>query len=350
MKAAVLESIGQLRVREIDDPRCEAGDVVVSVEACAICGTDLKMIEHGHRRVSYPQTIGHEIAGRVVTVGSSAVGVSVGDPVTVAPAGVGCGSCAYCRDGLDNVCADRRGMGYEWAGGFAELVRIPEAMILGGNLHPIPDGLSFAEAALAEPLACVLNCHEQLRLAPNEAVVIVGAGPIGIMHAMAARSAGAGTLVVLDVAADRLQNLPASLGAVAINASERDVVARVRDLTDGLGAHAVVVAAPDPSAQAQSVDLARKGGRVAFFAGLPAKHAVVPLNTNKIHYDELLVFGTANARSSHAREALALLRRWSVDAQALITHRFPLAGIEEAVRAARGGTGLKVIVEPQARP
>ncbi|MEX2541698.1 MAG: alcohol dehydrogenase catalytic domain-containing protein [Trueperaceae bacterium] len=338
----MLSSVGQLEMQDLPEPVCGPGDVIVQVKVCTICGTDLKVFKYGHRKIKLPAVLGHEVAGIVSEVGAEVEGFEVGDRVALSPSGRGCGECHYCNTDQEWLCTNYQGLGGK--GGFAESVRIPESMVSNGNLHHVPPHLSLEEAALTEPLACILNTHGHLDLKPGDSVVVIGAGPIGIMHAQVCSARRVQPLLVVDVSDERLGMVPQDLSATLINASRQDVVAEVLAATDGLGADVVIVAAPVPVAQQQSLDLVRAGGTVSFFAGLPFGTKEVALDTNKIHYRQIFVFGTSNAGVEHSRRALKMLAEGKVDGRQVITHTFPLAKTVEAFEAAGNQIGLKVAI------
>lgn len=344
MRAAVLTEVGTMVVQDVPEPNCGPGDVVLSVEVCTICGTDLKFFAYGHRKMKPPLILGHEIAGTVLEVGTEIEAYRVGDRLVMSPSGTGCGECFYCRSGRDELCGEYRGL--SGRGGFAERVQIPAEMVQRGNLHHIPDELGAHAAALTEPLACLINSHDHLDLRPDESVVILGAGPIGIMHAMLCRAAGSNPLFITDLDEVRLTSVSADLGAITINSRSEDVLDVVKKATDGLGAATVIVCAPAPVAQQQAIQLVRKTGTVCFFAGLPVGTKEVAIDTNRIHYDHIHVFGTSNCNVDHSRRALELIVDGVIDANAIITHTFSLEQTVEAFAFAREQSGLKVAITP----
>ena len=337
-----MTKVGRLDLQNLPEPECGPGDVVLQVELCAICGTDLKFFRYGHRKLEPPLVLGHELVGSVVEVGSAVRDIQPGDRLVMSPSGTGCGQCHYCSLGKDELCGNYRGLG--GLGGFAERVRIPETMVERGNLHQVPEGLSSRAAALTEPLACLINSHDHLHLAPGEAALILGAGPIGLMHAMLCHAAGSCPIIITDVDPARLGAVPAELGAITVDGAREDLAAVVLEKTDGLGAPTVIVAAPVPIAQQQAVKLVRKGGEVCLFAGLPRGTKEVAIDTNRIHYDQIFVFGTSNCGVDHSRRALAMMADGVVDDAAIITHTFPLERAVEAFEFAGGRSGLKVAV------
>ena len=347
MRAAVLTDVCVMGMQDVPEPSCGAGELLLQVDVCAICGTDLKFFEFGNRKVKPPVVLGHEIAGTVLELGAGVVGYARGDRVVLSPSGGGCGACYYCGIGRDELCDSYRGMFGK--GGFAERVVVPASMVARGNVFHIPDSLSSRAAALVEPIACVLNSHDYLDLKRGEAVVILGAGPIGIMHAYLCKAAGSEPLFITDVDDARLAAIPEGLGAIAVNGAREDVEAVVKAATGGLGAAAVIVAAPVPVAQQQALHIVRKTGTVCYFAGLPVGTKEVAIDTNKIHYDQIRVFGTSNCNVEHSRRALAMIVAGTVDAEAIVTHSFPLEETVEAFAFAAGRSGLKVAVVPESR-
>ena len=187
MKAAVYRGPGDLSVQDVPTPTAGRDEVLIRVHACATCGTDAKIFNHGHPRLEPPQVIGHEIAGEVVEVGDSVEGVRVGDRVQVIAA-IPCGTCWACASGKMQICPNQLSMGYQFPGGFAEFMVVPAEVLRVNGLNPIPDGLSYDEAAAAEPLACALNAQELVGVGPGDMVLVMGAGPIGCMHVQIGRA------------------------------------------------------------------------------------------------------------------------------------------------------------------
>ena len=205
MKAAVYHGLGDMRVEECQEPRIEAGELLVCVRACAVCGGDLRTFRHGHQRIHPPVILGHEFAGIVVEVGADVPSELMGARIVVAPA-VGCGTCAYCRAGHTHLCGSRETIGFSMDGAFAEYVRIPARAVQLGNVQRIPDNMDDLSAALTEPLACVVNGQGALDIGAGDTVAVIGAGPIGILHAELARVAGARVLL-LNRSPQRLANV-----------------------------------------------------------------------------------------------------------------------------------------------
>lgn len=345
MKAAVFTELNKLELKNVETPEVDPNSALLKVRACAICGSDLRIFRHGNTRVDPPQTLGHESAGEIVAVGENVTRVKVGDRISLG-ADVPCGECAFCEDGMGTNCQINYAMGYQFAGSFAEYVLLNKKVIDYGPIHHIPEGMSYAEAALAEPLACVLNALERTPIKLLDTVVIVGAGPIGCMFIPIAKMMGASKVIVVQRSRGSRAEIASQFGAdLVIISSEEDAVERVREETDGLGAHVVITANPTPASHAEALEMARNRGRINLFGGLPAG-STVELDTNLIHYKELLVSGAHGSLPTHHRKALELIASGAVPVSELISHRFGLSDIHKAFDAAENRHGLRVLVEP----
>jgi len=344
MKAAVYLGKESIEVREIDRPVLSDGEILVKVESCAICGTDIRTYFHGHHAIKPPHILGHEVSGTIAEIGRGVEGYRIGERVHMVTE-VGCGKCIFCRQGRHNLCPDLRAMAYYYQGGFAEYIRIPKEAVIQGNLLSIPENLSFDEATLAEPLSCCINGQEYLNITFGDTVVIVGAGPIGCMHVELARLSGATKIILADISEERLE-LARKFGATLfLNSAKEDLVKKVKEETDGYGASVVIVACPSPEAQEQALQFVATRGRISFFGGLPGGKTIT-IESNIIHYKEISIFGAFASSSPQYRQALALLASKSIKGEDLITHRFPLEKIKEALDVARSGRGLKVVINP----
>ncbi|MDI7274871.1 MAG: alcohol dehydrogenase catalytic domain-containing protein [Anaerolineae bacterium] len=345
MLAAVLEGLDQLAVKEVPTPQADDDTLLIRVRACAVCGSDVRILHHGSPRVKPPVIPGHEIAGEVVEVGRNVQGFRPGDRVAMA-GDIPCGVCAFCRDGHGNNCQTNLALGYQFPGGFAEYLVAPSLLLRYGPIHLIPEGLSYAEAALAEPLACAINGVELSQIRLGEAVAVIGAGPIGCMIVALARLVGAAPVIAVQRSRARLQAALDYGADVAICSAEEDAVARVLAETRGEGADVVMVAAGSPEAQRDALRMVRNRGRVNLFGGLPAGAPPLALDANLVHYKECYVHGAHGSVPRQHRLALSLLGHRRIDVGALVTHRLPLRRIHEAFAVAEARTGMKAVVEP----
>lgn len=347
MRAALFEGPGSIVVREVDDPRCPPGGMVVRVRACGICGSDVRNFRSGLRGGSLPQIMGHEIAGIVEEAGPGSRRFRPGDTVAVAP-DISCGDCHYCRLGLVNLCISHRMIGTHWPGGFAQYVAIPEEAVARGIIHPIPADVPHAHAALAEPLSSVLACQEAAGIGPGMAVAVFGDGPAGCLHLEMARFHGASPVML---AGRRRLGLAAAFRPDrTIDLRTEDPVAAVREATGGLGADIAIVATPAAETQQAGVACVRRRGTVVLFGGLPRAEPFTRLDANAIHYGELRVVGSFSYPPAAHAEALQAIAERRITPEAYLSRTVGLEEIVEGILASERGEVLKVIVDPWRTP
>ena len=347
MLAAVYHGPNDLRVEDVPIPEIQPGEVLMKVNSASICGTDLRILHGGHRK--YPTgTIripGHEMAGIVAKVGQGVTGIEPGQRMFVAP-NMGCGHCRECISGNNNLCAIYDAIGITMDGAFAEYVRIPAAAVRQGNLMPVADTVDPAVAALLEPFACVLRGQRPLNIRPGDVVLVMGAGPIGIMHTKLARLKGAKCVIVSEPNLERAA-LATQMGADRVVVpTEEDLDIVVKAESGGRGAVVVVVAAPVHAAQEQALLLAGIGGRINFFGGLPKDRPSIQFDSNLVHYKELLVTATTACSTNDCLRAVEIVNSGRVELADLVSSRFPLAQAAAAFSAAQDRKTLKVVLEP----
>lgn len=342
MKAALLRAPNDVLFDEVADPVPERGDLVLKVRAATICGTDIRIVT-GRKTmgVRYPSVLGHEFSGEIVDNGGSSR-FCVGDAVCVDPA-IACGRCAYCRRGLENVCENLTAIGYEVDGAFAEYIRIPGRALETGNVFAMPEGVSFEEAALAEPLACVINGQEKVGVERGDVVAILGSGPIGLLHVKVARLSGARRIIVSEPNAARREAALKAGADVVVDPANEDLKAIVKRESGGIGADVVIVAIGVASLADDALHLARLRGRVSLFAGFN-KGEMAPLDVNAVHYNELIVTGSFGLTRLQFEKSLQLIASGQLDTKPFLTHRFALAGIREALETAARGDAIKVAI------
>lgn len=345
MQAMMFVGPESLVLQEMGKPQCENTGILVKVEACGICGSDIRNYHTGLRGDVKEQIMGHEIAGIVEEVGDSVSSFSVGDYVAIAP-DVSCGRCVYCQEGLVNLCTDHRMIGTHWPGGFAQYIHLNDTILTRGMVHHMPEGLGFQEATIAEPAASVLAAQANAEVSLGDTVVIIGDGPIGCLHVEIARARGASRVIMAGL--DRLALAAQFEPDYIIDAAHQDPVKEVLRITNGFGADVVITANSVAETQAQAVEMARKRGKVVLFGGLPKNKPMTILNSNLIHYRELKVIGSFSYPASMHRMALELIADGKIQAGKYITKTVPLKDVALGIAHAKAGKVLKAIVTPWA--
>ncbi len=345
MLAAVYHGTNDLRLENYPIPTISADELLLKVVNSSICGTDLRILHGGHRM--YPEgTVripGHEVVGDVVAVGENVKDLIEGQRMFVAP-NMGCGHCRQCISGNNNLCANYNAFGITIDGAFAEYMRVPAAAILQGNLFVLDDEVDPAVVALTEPFACVLRGQNAVNVHAGDVVVVIGAGPIGLMHVQLARLRGAVRVIVSEMIPERLEQA-LRLGAdIAVAPDQLEDA--VRDASHGDGADVVIVAAPAHKAQEGALGIAGIGGRINFFGGLPKDRPTINFDSNVVHYKELIVTGTTACSTQDCRQAAALVNSGRIDLSPFISARYPLADAVEAFGVAEDRKSLKVVLQP----
>lgn len=346
MLAASLRSPGALVLDERPIPALGPRDVLLSVEATTLCGTDLRIATGQKTNGVTPGVIlGHEIAARVWRIGSDlAAGIDVpapGTQVGLAPE-IACGHCAPCVSNRSNVCANMRLFGTGVDGGLADLVLVPEEAL--ACITPVAGEIAPPHLALAEPLSCCLRATRRLPIASDSRVLVLGTGPIGLIHCGLAASAGARVMACGRQA--RLDPARAMGAELTTSAQGEDLVREVLAWTDGVGADVVIIAVGDPGLVPIAAQCARIGGHVSFFAGFPAG-STAQIDPNLVHYRELTLSGSANATLDDYAAAVDALSSGRIDLSPLITHEYELPDVSDALDAVRTRAGLKVAVRPR---
>ncbi len=345
MQAVVYEHPEKLVLESIAIPALQPGDLLLRVRAASICATDLKIVAHGHFKIA-PGTrrvLGHELVGEVVSASPDAPELPVGARVGVAP-NIGCGRCEMCARGQDHLCPQYEAVGITLDGGLAEYVRIPVQAVRRGHVVPLPPQISDGEAALVEPMSCVVNAHEAVGTGWGDRVLVFGAGPMGLMHVVLSRAAGVSQIVVVEPDGHR-QHLARTFGVDGAVAPE-EVQSAVGRFTGGRGFDVVIVAVPAREALEQAPLAAAVRGRVHVFAGLSHGADLPSIDTNAVHYRQLVLTGTTGSSVHQYRRTVDLVAFGRVKLAPLISLRMPLAEGEDAFRRAREREVLKVVVIP----
>jgi L-iditol 2-dehydrogenase len=365
MKAAFLyiDKAKHMGVENVAKPACGSGDVLLKVNVCAICGTDGRMYQ-GTKDVTrrfLPQIkgygegrfiIGHEIVGIVEEIGAGVKNPDyrIGDKVIVVTS-VGCQKegCKPCREGAYNMCKNNRPIGYYYPGGFAEYILVQDAAVKQGAIIPIPEDSTISDEHLAmvEPLSCVINGQNYLDIKEGECVAIVGAGPIGLMHGLLAKSKGA-KVILAEYSPVRLSKAKEFGFDYYIASKDTDLVKTVLELTDGEGTDVGIVACSVNRVAEELLGAMAMKGRLSFFAGFPKEDSTLELDGNIIHYKEVSIYGAFASSRPQFEKALRLIVSGKVSMERIVTDVFPLERITEAMEKMldKEGDALKVVIKP----
>lgn len=344
MKALIYHGKNDIRLEERETPRPEDDQALLKVKAAAICGTDLRTNESGHRDIPHgtERILGHELAGKVAEVGEKVKDLKPGMRIAIAPV-IGCGKCKACLSGNANMCAKCRILGFGMDGAFAEYMIIPREHIENGNVMMIPLSMSFETGALLEPLATVFTGAEACNIRPSNIVMIVGAGPIGIMHVMMAKIFGASMVIVSEIVKKRAKQALYHGADNILDPTDGGFKEKLLEMTGGRGPDNIIIAAPSPQAQIDSLELVSVNGNINFFGTIPSVKQPVSLNTNLIHYKRINVVGNTGTSVKNYFRTAELLKSEKLDISGLISRTFPLEKADEAFDLAESKEVLKVL-------
>jgi L-iditol 2-dehydrogenase len=341
MRANLLIQPGKIELREIETPSPNPGEVIVKVKAALTCGTDLKTFLRGHPKFPLPTLFGHEFAGEIAQVGKGVTKFREGDKIMSAPSGP-CGNCYYCQRDQENLCSIV--MEHYTHGAYAEYIRVP-ANVVAQNMFEKPADLAYQEAALMEPLACVLHGLSLLKLREDDAVVIIGSGAIGLLHLLALRAYGLEKIIILGRRPYRLE-LAQKLGAYrVINFNEGQAREIIRESTEGRGADVVIECTGIPSVWESTLNIVRRGGEVILFGGCKPG-TTVTLDTQRLHYDQITLRSPFHLTRASVRKAYELLTSHQLQGSGLITGTFPLDRLDEVFSLLQQGDCIKYAVIP----
>ncbi len=348
MKAAVYLGKEQLIVQDVPDLTLQVDEMLIRIEACSVCGTDLRTYRHGDKKIIPPRILGHEFCG--VVEETSAIeknGLKKGDRVVMYIV-MACGTCRYCMSGRQNLCINRSTISYHHDGAFAPYMKVPAKAVREGNLIKVDnENISSQHLSLCEPLGCVMNSANRLQIGFKDTVAVLGAGPIGVMHAVLARLAGAQKVWMLDISAPRLEMMKKfDVDGIVQVKNDGGHYDEMLKLTDGFGPSVVIVANSVAHSQADALEIAGKAAKVEFFGGLPKSKPEALLNTNHLHYKELQLSGSYSEKMSDFQSAYALINSGRFPSDKIITHTLPLERITEAFTLMETGESLKVCIRP----
>ncbi|MCW4052730.1 MAG: alcohol dehydrogenase catalytic domain-containing protein [Candidatus Bathyarchaeota archaeon] len=338
MKAAVYYSLDNTLVEEMPIPKIGSQEILVEMKACGVCGSDLM---EWYQETRAPMVPGHEPTGTVAKVGGKVKGFEENDRVFVHHH-VACLTCYYCKHGDYTLCEQFAKTHLE-PGGFAQYFRVPAPNLKTDTLK-IPPGVSFEEATLIEPLGCCIRALNRCDIQFSDSVLVVGAGPAGIMTSMLSQMLGASQVIVTDFIDYRLKAAK-NLGAdLTINPEKESLIDIVKRATEGRGADIVFMTAPNINGYLAGLELCRKGGTLCVFAPTPPQD-FMRLSPNKLLFSEIKMVSSYSTSHVETSIALKLIQTRKIDAEEIITHRFPLSRIVEALQtAARNKDCIKVVV------
>ncbi|AEM77699.1 zinc-dependent dehydrogenase [Thermoanaerobacter wiegelii] len=345
MKALVFKGINEISIMNVPEPEIDDNEILVKVDSCSICGTDVRTYKFGHPRIKGKRILGHEFSGIVAKVGGNISDYKVGDRVIVVP-GIPCGKCYYCQHGLQNLCDNRKIIGFDFDGGFAEYVKVPEIAVKMGNVKHIPDSLSLRNACLIEPFTAVYNGQNLLNISIGSSVAIIGGGPIGLMHSIQARYRGASKIALFDLSEDRCKMAEKFDIDFIVNSAIKNPLEEADRITKGKGFDVVIVSCSSGTAQLQALQIVRKGGRVSFFAGLPHNNSIVQLDTNLIHYKQIGVFGANGSGPKDYDATIDFLSSVAKNVSDIISVELSIDEALKGFEIAQMANALKVVIHP----
>ena len=343
MKASVCYKQNDLRTEDLPIPEISDNEVLIKMLACGLCGTDIQKIRGD--TVNKPTVLGHEVVGEIVKKGKNISKFEIGDRVITA-IHVPCFTCHYCNKGHYTICEQFRTNNID-PGGFAEFIRIPE-LHLNHLTHKVSNNVTDEEATLIEPIACCLHGLKQADIRPNDSVLIMGAGTIGILHAQLAKIKGANKVIVSDMSKFKLQKALNVGCDYAINIKEKNIIDEVNKITDGQGVDVIVIAAGVSSLVADAVNMVRRAGKIIVFSGFD-KNKLVTLDVSRFFKDEISIIGTYSVTPYEFPEALDLLEKRKLNTKEMITHVYPLNKLSEAIDISTNPEQpvLKVIIKAE---
>src|SRR3989304_586391 len=340
MKAAVIAGKGIVELRDMPTPTIGAGEILVNMRCCGICGTDIEKV-HGEHIT--PPILGHEVAGEVEELGKGVQALSRGDRVTVHHH-ISCRGCYYCKNGLETLCEAYPKSNLDPCG-FAEYFRVPETLVKGGTVFKLPPSMTYDEGSQVEPTACCIRALRRTCVKAGESVAVFGVGPVGLTHVQLLKLYGAGPIYAIDVI-DHRRNMAAKIGAdVTLDPVTDDVPKPISDGTNGRGSDVAIVATGNPKAIQQAIVSVRKGGRAVPY-GSPLQGTLVSLDASQLFLREIGFQSSYSTSEAEMRMALNLIGTGRIRPSLLITHRVPLERVAEAMSLAESGMeAVKVIVQ-----
>ena len=339
MKGTYFLGNGEFETREMPEHALSGKEVLIKVAACGVCGTDVHIFhgDKGSAEVTPPVVLGHELSGTVVSVGKNVTSLTVGDHVTVDPNSY-CGQCHYCRIGKKQLCTSLYAVGVNRDGGFAEYCYVPEA-----QCYRLNEDIPLEFGAMAEPLACCIHGIDNAEIRTGDTVLVVGGGAIGLMMVQLAKLSGA-SKVILSEPVEMRRRIGLQVGADAVlDPMHENLKERLRELTGESGTDVVIECVGNTAATAQAFEAAKRGTTILLFS-VPKAGAIHPLSLEDVYQKELRIVGSMINPDTHQR-AVNLINSGRIQLAPIITHRFPIGKLKEAILMQMSNESLKVLVE-----
>lgn len=343
MKALVFQGPKRFEVKEVPIPVCAEDELLLKVCYAGVCGTDNRIYQ-GTKLIEAPRITGHEFSGIICQKGAKVTGFQVGQRVSVYPM-IHCGTCHCCKAGKTNICTNRKTIGYEIDGGFAQYVKIPKEAIACGNVVPIPNNVSDEIAAISEPIAAAYHGIQQAELKEGNVFVIVGAGPIGLFHTQLSRCVDLKKRIVVEPIKEKREMALAMGADLVIDPVKEDALQNIMEQTDGCGADSVIVDVGIPAVLEQSLSYVKKGGRLVIFAGMPVGSQIT-IDPNTVHYKEIVLTGSSSSSALHQAEVFELLSSGKIKTDGMISGCFSMEEWQKAFEMKNNYIGVKTIIDP----
>lgn len=342
MRALVYRGVRDVSIEEVEVPEIGDEELLVKVKYAGVCGTDVR-IYNGSKKIPSPKIIGHEFAGEVVEKGKNVSNFNTGDRVTVYPM-IPCGQCYCCKDNRSNICVNRKTIGYEIDGGFAEYVKIPKEAIEKGNVIKLPDDISYLEAALSEPVTAAFHGIKRSGLKAKDKLAIFGAGFIGICHVQLARLINPDSIIVVEPKEEK-RMLAKEFGAdMVIDPVSKDDKQEIFEFTKGEGVDVAIVDVGIPAVIEKALTCVKKGGTLLLFAGSP-EGSKITIDPNWIHYREINVTGSSAATPDEQKQVLSMIASKNIDAKRLLTEVLPMEEWKKAFEMKENYLALKTLLK-----
>lgn len=342
MLAYVYKGNGELGLVEKPIPHAKDDTAVIKMLASSICGTDFRTYVYGSKKIGEGVTIGHEMCGRIVEIGKNVRNFKLGDIVTVAPA-LGCGECYMCKKGHTNMCNHLNTLGFEYDGSFAEYMEIPARFFYMDNVNHVSAGVRYEDAALAEPIACVVNAQEFLKIEEGDNVAVFGSGFIGCMHAELAFASGAARVIMIEPNEVRLNQAKEIFPRIESVTPGEDPARKVLEMTQGIGVDVAIVACSVGAAQDSAQKIIAKRGRISLFGGLPGE-SIGFLDSNIIHYKEVGVFGVHASTPKQNKKVLEWIEQEKINVNKYISKLYPIGDIVQAFEDIKNKGIMKAVI------